>query len=98
MIAVESEQPAAILQWESHADHGHSRAKSGEVALNQRRDVALFVHGSEVGGIAHCRHAGGDVARRGLRLDQLRALARIVLGEQSVDWNLGEFWIGVVAI
>ena len=76
--------------------HGDARAKTREITLDQRDDIALPVDAGEIGRVTRGRTSGIGLAVRLLRIDQLRALLRVFLREQSGHRNLRKSRIGVI--
>src|SRR5579863_8517766 len=52
LVGIEHEQGATVLQGKSHSAHRDPRTETGEVALNQRNDIALPVDNRQVGSVA----------------------------------------------
>ena len=98
MAGIEHEQPATILQYKSPALDRDSGTEGVVVALYERGDIAVLVHGSQIGCVASRGRAAGRSAIRFCRIDQRGALFGIVRGQQSLDWHLGKTRVGVVAI
>ena len=76
---VEHEKGAAILQDEAHAANGDAGAEAGEIALDQRDDIALPIDSGEISCIAGGRRAALGIAVGFLGIDELSALLRVIL-------------------
>ena len=90
VVRLEREQRAAVLQHEAGAVRDDAGAEPGVVALDQRHHVAVAIDRRQVDGVVPLRAGdalelrGLDRALRARRVDQLRALRRAVLAEQSL--------------
>ena len=90
VMTIEVEQAAAVLEHESGTVGDDRRSERREIALNERRDIALTVDGAEIRRIAgvHRELTSIDTCICAARIDQARALPCIRFRQQRVHGNL----------